>query len=321
MVRNKLFEKIVCMDYDGKELWSQYWYRIDRLCANERINVASEDPSLPKELKEADCLLVKLGAKVGKELIDKALKLKYIGMLGTGIGGVDVQYAATKKIVVKNIVDYATEGVAEITFGMLFDQIRDIERSKQQAREGNYSGDTFGGTEIKGKNFGVIGLGHIGARIAHIAREFGANVKYWSKNRKYEEEKEGIEYQELPELLQNSDFITLNLSLNQSTEGFLDAERIAIIKKGAIVVNPSPMELVDFDALIRRLGKNDITFILDHSDEMEEKKLDLLRLYSNCVIHLPIGFTTEEAFAVKQGRFVENMESFLLEYHDEKKEK
>lgn len=204
---------------------------------------------------------------------------------------------------------------------MLFDQIRDIERAKKQAREGNYSGATFGGTEIKGKNFGVIGLGHIGSRIAHIAQEFGANVKYWSKNRKYDQEKEGFEYQELPELLQNSDFITLNLSLNQQTEGFLNAEHIATIKKGAIVVNPSPMELVDFDALIRRLGKNDITFIFDHSDEMEEKKLSLLRLYSNCVIHLPIGFTTEEAFAVKQGRFIENMETFLLEHHDEKSKK
>ena len=63
------------------------------------------------------------------------------------------------------------------------------------------------------------------------------------------------------------------------------------------------MELISFDALVNRLNKNDMTFIFDHSDEVEAKQLEVLKHLSNCVIHLPIGFTTEEATATKQGKF------------------
>ena len=86
---------------------------------------------------------------------------------------------------------------------------------------GNYSGSTFVGVEIKGKSFGVIGLGNIGHRTAEIAKAFGANVRYWSRRRKETEEKNlGIEYMELDKLIRTSDFITLNISLNSETKNF-----------------------------------------------------------------------------------------------------
>jgi len=303
---------MVFLNYKGSELWSQYWQRIDRFTTN-KVLISKDDSKLQSELKEADALFLKpVGDKINKEFIDMAPKLRFIGMLGTGTGGIDLAYCNSKKIVVTNVRDYATEGVVEITFGWIFDQIREIEREKNVARKGDYSGLTFSGVEIKGKNFGVIGLGNIGRRTAEIAKAFGANVRYWSRNRRGSEEKIlGIQYMDVNSLIQTSDFITLNISLTPETKDFLDDKKINLIKKRSILINPSPMELINFDALVKRLNKNDMTFIFDHSDEVEPKQLNILKNFSNCIVHLPIGFTTEEATATKQESFAKNIESFL----------
>ncbi len=269
------------------------------------------DLSLKEELKHADCLLVKLGAKVGKDILDFAPDLKYIGMLGTGVGGIDLHYASKKNVTVCNIADYATEGVCEFTFGAILEYLRELERAKVQARTGNYSEATFTGSEIKGKNFGVIGLGHIGMRTALLASSFGAHVQYWSRNRSKEAEKKGITFQDLEYILQHSDILTINLALNSETNGFLHEQHIQRIKKGALVINPSPMELIHFDTLVSRLQQGDMSFILDHSDEMTEAQLHALKPFNNCVIYPPIAYTTKEATALKKDIFVSNLENFL----------
>lgn len=305
------FKKILLLNYTGNELEKSYWGRVNKLC-EEKIILALDDSTLDKHLQETDCLLVKLGAKVGKEIIDKAPKLKYIGMLGTGAGGIDLAYTNKKKITVCNITDYATEGVAEFTFGIIIDYLRELERAKQQARKKDYSESSFfTGTEIKAKNFGVIGLGHIGARVAEIAKGFKANVVYWSRSRKKKYEKMGIRYKTINDLLKSSDIITLNLSLNPKTDNFLNKARIKLIKKGALLVNTSPMALIDLKALATRVKNKDLSFILDHSDEMTKVQLNLIKRYKNCVIYPPLGYTTQEATALKKGIFVGNLENFL----------
>ena len=164
-------------------------------------------------------------------------------MYGTGFGRIDAAYAAKKGITVCNIAGYATEGVAEFVFAALLEYLREVTRAKIQAQTGNYSEASYTGTEIKGKTFGVIGLGRIGGRVAELAKGFGANVVYWSHKRKTEAEKVGIKYVEVDTLLRTSDIISLHMSFNPETKGFLDAKRIAMIKSGAVVINTAPMEL------------------------------------------------------------------------------
>lgn len=305
------FKKILLLNYTGKELEKTSWDRVNKLCEEKTI-LAADNHSLSNELKNTDCLLVKLGAKIGPEIMDQAPKLKYIGMLGTGVGGIDLNYAKKKKITVCNITDYATEGVAEFTFGIIIDYLRELERAKQQARKADYSEATFfTGREIKGKNFGVIGLGHIGARVAELAKAFGANVSYWSRTRKKQLEKSGFKYKNLSDLLKTSDIITLNLALNQETNNFLNKDRIKLIKKDTLLVNTSPMELIDLAALAKRLKNKDLSFVLDHSDEMTKEQLKMIKHYKNCIIYPPLGYTTQEATAMKKGIFVANLENFL----------
>lgn len=304
------FKQITALDFTGDELEPTYWSQIARY-TKKVVRINNPDSRLPKELNETDCLLVKLGVKVDKELIDSAPNLRYIGMLGTGYGGIDTVYAASKGIAVVNIANYATEGVTELSFGILLDQLRDISRAKTQAKMGDYNDAGFNGQEIRGKNFGVIGLGDIGSRTALLAQAFGADVQYWSRNRKKQTETKGITYCELDDLIESSSIISLNLALNSGTEGIIDKKRINSIRKGAIVINPCPMELVDFDALVVRLKKKDITFILDHSDEMTGAQLNVLKRSPNCVIYPPIGYLTEEASKLKQKIYIDNLKNYL----------
>lgn len=296
------------MGFIGQELEESYWKELDAL-ANKRV-ITDQETAIT-EHADADTVLVKLGAKFSKEQIDKFPNLKYIGMLGTGYGGIDSEYAASKGITVTNIADYATEGVAEFTFGILIEWCRGVSRALGMAWDGVYEDDEHPGIEIKGKKFGVIGLGNIGRRTAELAQAFGCDVSYWSRTHKEDAEAKGIKYQELDDLLANSDIITLNLALNSETEGIINADRIAKLKTNTIFINPSPMELVDFDALVGRLNKQEIVFMLDHSDEMTKEQLEVIKPLNTCKVYPAIAYLTREASQLKKRIYIDNIKNFL----------
>jgi glycerate dehydrogenase len=301
-------KKLECLGFSGSELEDGYWEELDGL-AKARIMVENETELI--ENTNTDGLLVKLGAKVDKGLIDKLPDLKYIGMLGTGYGGIDTAYATTRGITVTNIADYATESVAEFTFGILIEWCRGISRALGLAWDGIYEDDNHSGMEIKDKQFGVIGLGHIGRRTAELAQAFGCDVTYWSRTRKPDAEAKGVKYQELDDLLTNSDIITLNLALNPETKGIINADRLKKIKTDTIFINPSPMDLIDFEALVTRLKQKDMVFMLDHSDEMTAEQLKDLRPLPTCKVYPAIAYLTREANRLKKRIYVDNLKNFL----------
>ncbi|MCK5413530.1 MAG: hypothetical protein KAI57_04120 [Candidatus Pacebacteria bacterium] len=155
-------------------------------------------------------------------------------------------------------------------------------------------------------------MGNIGSRVSELASVFGAEISYWSKNKKVElEEKNNIKFQEVQTIFSECDFISLHLAFNQETEQFVNKELIEKIKKGAILVNTAPNELVDLEALKKRLGNNDMTYIMDHSDELSADQAKKLSKHKNCIIYPPIGYTTKEASKEKQEIFVGNIRNFL----------
>ncbi|HUQ85749.1 MAG TPA: NAD(P)-dependent oxidoreductase [Candidatus Limnocylindrales bacterium] len=305
------FKKILMIGYSKNDLGEKEWILLRRYSISLTL-LPKDSVGIISSLSETDCLLVKLGATVDKHMIDAAPNLRYIGMLGTGYGRIDTTYAAKRGITVCNIAGYSKEGVAELAFGIILDQIRKAEQMKLQARKGDYSEPKVPGSEIKGKSFGVIGLGNIGGRIAEIAKKgFQADVSYWSRHRKKDAEKNGIKFEDTDRLLKNSDFLSLNLSFVPETKEFIDKRKIGLIKLGAIVLNLAPMELVDLDALENRLKKGDITFITDHADELSVKQVTQLGKYRNCIMYPPIGYVTKEATAAKMTMFVKNINNFL----------
>lgn len=187
---------MLLLNFEESNLKPEYWKRIDKI-TKQKVLLKDDSPEVQKNLKDTDCLLLKLGMGADKSLIDRMPKLKYIGMYGTGFGRIDAAYAAKKGINVCNIAGYATEGVAEFVFGALLEYFREITRAKIQAQAENYLESSFTGTEIKGKTFGIVGLGRIGGRVAELAKGFGANVVYWSHKQK----QAGIKYVEVEKLL------------------------------------------------------------------------------------------------------------------------
>ena len=286
------FKKILVTGFDKSNLDENVWARIRKLTNSVVFNPA----------KDVDCLFSRFN-KVDKEVIDSFPNLKYIGLLATGTGTIDLSYAKRKKIVVCNIPGYATESVAEWVFALILEYLRDLERAKQIARKEEFSGNGFSATEILVNKFGIVGLGRIGRRVAQIAQAFGANVVYWSRTKK-----DGFKYEKLDDLVKTSDFISLHALTTKDTEGILDVSKV---KPGAIVVNVSGMEQVNIPALEKRLAKGDITFILDHPDEMKPQDVKKLAKFPKCIIYPPIGYVSKEGRILKQEIFVANIENFL----------
>lgn len=300
------FKKILMIGIGVASLDREYWEKLDAL-ADRRVELPKESPEINKELADTDCVLVAFGIPVTKEMIDSAPSLKYIGVLATAYGKIDITHAKEKSIPVSNLAGYSTESVAEFAIAAILESIRQLEEGKQRGRSGDYSIDGLKAREIKDSVFGVIGLGNIGRRVAEIASGFGADVRYWSRQKK----EVPFKYQDADALIAEADFISLNLAQTPETEKFLNKKRIQSIKSGTVVISTIPMEVVDADALIERLAVGDITFILDHSDETPREIISKLSQFNNCVIYPPMAFITAEARIAKQAIFIENMENFL----------
>lgn len=304
-----IFKKVLIIGFEENEIAQGFWKRIDAV-SEQKIFLPKDSPEIKQHLKNADCLLVKFNP-VSEDWINAAPNLRYIGVLATGYGKIAIDKAKEKGVIVTNVPGYSTESVAELVFGVILEHVRKLSRAKKQAEEGKYDEFGFSATEIMNKNFGIIGAGHIGSRVAEIAQGFGANVQYWDRSKKEFLESKGIKFDDVDKLISDSDILSLHLALTSETENFLNANRISSLKSGTILVNTSPMELVDLGALEKRLSKNDITFILDHSDEMRKEDLERFSKYKNCIIYPPIGYISEEAKVNKQKIFVSNIENFL----------
>ncbi|MCI0635417.1 MAG: hypothetical protein L0206_16100, partial [Actinobacteria bacterium] len=146
-------------------------------------------------------------------------------------------------------------------------------------------------------------------RVAEIAqRGFGADVRYWSRTPRPEA---GIPRMELDALLADSEIIGVHLALTPETRGLLDADRIARIGDGALIVHLAPPELLDLQALIPRLRAGSLHFVTDHADEMDRRDVETLSGIDSCTLHPPIGYCTREAQEARRERFIEGLRAFL----------
>jgi glycerate dehydrogenase len=304
------FKKLVSVGISEEIIDKKYWDMLSEL-AEERVLLPKDSDKIEEELANADGLLVWFNG-ADKDLIDKAPSLKYIGALATGVGKIDVAYATSKGIVVTNIPGYSTEAVSELVIAVLLENLRDLSRGKTKSKQARTPEFDFSGREIKGRDFGVIGLGRIGTRVAELAKAFGADVYYWSRSPK-PDVSDKFKYEELDQMISHCDFLSINLALNHETEGILNAERIAAIKDGAVVINTAPLELIDLEALDERLSKGTITFIFDHTDpdDINDEWLERLRKHDNCITYPVLGYITDEAKTALQEIFVNNAKSFL----------
>ena len=218
------------------------------------------DDTLPEQIAErardADVVIVNK-VKLMRAQIDTLPGLKLICVSATGVNNVDTDYATAKGIPVKNVAGYSTQSVAEATFGMALALLRNIVYYDRYVKDGSYAKDnrTFHTnrpvSEIRGKTWGIIGLGTIGRRVAAIAEAFGARVAYHSTSGAKREEK----YTELPlnELLAGSDILSIHAPLNSQTKGLIGRNELKQMKPSAVLVNVARGGIVDETAVAQAL--------------------------------------------------------------------
>jgi D-3-phosphoglycerate dehydrogenase len=188
------------------------------------------------------------------ELVAQCPTLKHIVFLGTGAASyMNVDELKTRGVTVHTIKGYGDTAVAEHTMALMFTCARDLAKMDREVRGGTWK--PAEGVQLLGKTLGVIGLGGIGSEVARIGKGVGLNVVAYNRTAKPET---GVKQVGIDTLLAQSDVVSLNLALGDETRGFLSRQRIAGMKKGAILINTARGALVDEAALIEALKSGHI---------------------------------------------------------------
>jgi D-3-phosphoglycerate dehydrogenase len=188
------------------------------------------------------------------ELVAQCPALKHIVFLGTGAASyMNIGELASRNVTVHTIKGYGDTAVAEHTIALMFAAARDVARMDREVRAGIWTPQE--GVQLFGKTLGVIGLGGIGAEVARMAKGLGMEVIAYNRTPRPEA---GVKQVDIDTLLAESDVVSLNLTLNDETRGFLSKERIARLKPGVLLVNTARGALVDEQALIAALTSGHI---------------------------------------------------------------
>jgi glycerate dehydrogenase len=186
---------------------------------------------------------------IDKKVMDTNPGIKLICIAATGMNNVDLDYAAEKGIVVRNVSGYSTFSVTQSTFAMLFSLFNSIHYYDHYVKSGSYSrspiftnhGREF--AEIKGMTFGIIGLGVIGKSVAKIAEAFGCRVVYHSTSGK--NTSQSYPCLGLDELLSESDIVSIHAPLNEQTDNLIDMHQLKIMKPTAVLINAGRGNIVN----------------------------------------------------------------------------
>ncbi|WP_106830313.1 D-2-hydroxyacid dehydrogenase [Parabacteroides pacaensis] len=253
---------------------------------------------------------------ISKEVLDQLPGLKYIGVLATGYNVVDIEAAKSKGIVVTNIPSYSTDSVVQSVFAHLLNITNRVAHYTGEVREGKWvecQDFTFWDTplfELKGKTMGIAGLGHIGMAVAKVALAFGMKVIAVTSKKK-EDLPEGILPVSKEELFKQSDVLSLHSPLTPDTRNFINAERLALMKPTAIIINTSRGPLVNEKDLADALNSGKIFAAGVDVLSTEPPKADNpLLTAQNCYITPHIAWATFEARTRLMDIAVNNLKSY-----------
>jgi glyoxylate reductase len=228
---------------------------------NPGVEVINRE-NLFENVRDVDALTCMLGDKIDSKVMDAAgPNLKIISCYSVGYDHVDINEATKRKIRVTNTPNVLANATADLTFSLILSAARNIVNADRYVRNGNWkfgwTPDLFLGFDVHGSTLGIIGLGEIGALVAKRARGFDMQVIYYSKTRKRKIESElDITYVPLEELLQQSDFVSIHVSLNKDSFHMIDESKIKLMKKTAFIINTSRGKVVNEQDLINALRNN-----------------------------------------------------------------
>lgn len=221
----------------------------------------SHPEEVPERAADADVLIVNK-IRIDEAAVGRAEHLKLVCVTATGTNNLDKDYLERRGIAWRNVADYSTQSVAQHTFAMLFFLLEKLRYYDDYVKEGRYINDTVFTHfaehfyELKGKTWGIIGLGNIGRRVAAIAEAFGAEVIYTSPSGSAPQE--GYHQVDPDTLLAESDIISVHAPLNQYTENLINENTLKKMKKTCIFLNLGRGPIVNEQDLADALMQGEI---------------------------------------------------------------
>lgn len=257
------------------------------------------DPQVQIErAKDADVIMI-ANMPLSGEVISACPNLKFIDVAFTGVDHVDLEAARAKGVKVSNAAGYSNQAVAELSLCMMLSLLRNVPQVDERCRNGQTK-DGLVGCELKGKTVGIVGTGAIGQRTAELCKAFGCTV-LGNRRRVTGTEPDYIEFVSLDELLSRSDIVSLHCPLNDSTRGLINADSIAKMKPGAILINAARGPVVDSQALADALNSGKLGGAGIDVFEIEPPlALDHPLLHSKNTIVTPhVAFATAESMKAR----------------------
>lgn len=230
------------------------------------VEVRNADDAIARsELLErargAHALVTFLSDRVDAELLDAAGEsLEIVANYAVGYDNIDVDACTRRGVAVSNTPDVLTEATADHAWALLLTAARRVTEGHHLASTGAWDGwqpMQLLGKAVAGATLGIVGMGRIGSATARRGLGFGMDVLYTARNRKPEAEAElGASYREsLAELLAESDFISVHTPLSDETHHLIDADALAAVKRGAVLVNTARGPVIDEAALVEALRR------------------------------------------------------------------
>lgn len=265
-------------------------------------NMTVYDRTAPEDVIEralnADILLVNK-VIIGEREMSALKNLKYIGVLATGYNNIDLAAAKRHGIVVTNVPAYSTQSVAQMVFAHILNIYNAVGETARSVRNGDwvksmdFSYMVAPQIELDGKVIGIVGLGHTGMATARIAVGFGMKViAYTSKT----DLPLGIESVSLDDIFRLSDIVSLNCPLTETTRELVNSDRIAMMKRSAVLINTGRGPLINEQDLATALNESRIMAAgLDVLSVEPPKADNPLLTARNCFITPHIAWATVEA--------------------------
>lgn len=256
---------------------------------------------------------------ISRTVVDQLydMGVEMIALRCAGFNNVDIR-ACKGRLRVFRVPAYSPYAVAEHTMAMLLTVIRRTHKAYIRTRDFNFSLNGMVGFDLHGKTIGIVGTGKIGQVFAQICQGFGMNILAYDK---YPNASLGLNYVELPQLLAESDVISLHCPLTKETKHLISRDAIAAMKKGVVILNTSRGSLVDTDALIDGIKEKKVgaacldvyeeeanLFYEDFSGHIvQDDKLVRLLAMPNVLVTSHQAFLTEEALGNIAATTVDNI--------------
>lgn len=250
-------------------------------------------------IQQYDALVVRSATKVDTELLTAGSKLRVVGRAGTGVDNIDVESATRRGIVVVNAPASNSVAVAELAIGLLLSLARHLPHAHAHVVAGGWSRAKYMGREVRGKTLGLVGFGRIGAEVSRRARALEMDIIAYDPVVSTERALQlGVTLCTLDEVLQQSDFISLHVPLIDATRHMINAQRLALMKPGACIINAARGGVIDESALFDALQQGHIAGAAIDAFE-KEPPTDSPLLGHPKVIAIPhLGASTVEAQAL-----------------------